>query len=252
VGDRVRIAGEPALSGKRAIFARNMLLQNGKEVLLTAESTPRWPEGLRGALLESVFDNSVAEQARRTANGIFRVWSTDLDPFVPMYRGVNFPLTAEAQRMRDGWDPLESPFLACEQKSLPLLMASAYPIEFVRAGHNILLRLEEYDSERLIHMNDTEPQSSNRSRMGHSTGHWEGETFVVETTYMDSFPFFFDGTPRSDQATLVERFKLAEDGNRLIYVAVASDPTMFTESVEFTRSWGWRPEIQIKRYDCQD
>ena len=47
VGDRVRIAGEPALSGQRAVFARNMLLQNGQEVLLTAESTPRWSEGLR-------------------------------------------------------------------------------------------------------------------------------------------------------------------------------------------------------------
>lgn len=250
VGDNVRVAGELALDGRPAMFARNMLLQNGREVLLTAESDPFWPEGLRGELLEPDFDEVVADRARSMADGIFRVWSADLDPFVPMFRADEFPLTAAAQQARERWDPLTSPFLGCEQKSLPLIMGGAYPIEFLRAGENILLRLEEFDTERLIHMTDAAPSQSFRSRMGYSTGYWEQKTLVVETTNLDLHPFFFDGTPRSSQATLVERFTVGETGDNLFYTALARDPEAFSEPLELSRYWLWRPEIQVQPFDC--
>ena len=89
VGDRVRIAGEAALRNPTGLYARNMLLESGEEVLLSIGISPRWIDADADALLESQFSTFVAEAARRNASGIFRVWSTvfeDPDSF-PMFKG---------------------------------------------------------------------------------------------------------------------------------------------------------------------
>ena len=47
VGDRVRLAGASSLRGLPEMFAENMLLDDGREVLLRAVSKPFWPADAR-------------------------------------------------------------------------------------------------------------------------------------------------------------------------------------------------------------
>ena len=61
------------------MFARNLLLAGGQEVLLTTRSSPYFSGSEPGELLESVYDEDIARTARRNAEGVFRVWSTDLE-----------------------------------------------------------------------------------------------------------------------------------------------------------------------------
>jgi hypothetical protein len=73
-------------------------------------------------------------------------------------------------------------------------MITPGPIEFVRSGDDILIRFEEDDAERLVHMTGnslTEP-----SLLGNSTGRWEGDTLVVETVDIDAPDFDDRGTPQ--------------------------------------------------------
>lgn len=110
-------------------------------------------------------------------------------------------------------------------------------------------------NERLIHMNadpDSGPNPDARTLLGHSTGHWEGDTLVVATTKMEASVLDLLGTPFSSAIHLVERFTPSADGNRLDYRLTITDAETFTEPFEVERFWIWRPEIAVSPYDCGD
>ena len=252
VGDRVRFAGESSMRGLPEMFARNMLLENGQEVLLSAASEPRWPEGLRGDIFQPTVDEAAAEEARRTADGIFRVWTTvlnDPDSF-PLFRGNMVSLTASAQALRTQFDPTTSPYLGCDPRGMPYQMTSPYPVEFVRRGDDIVMHSELYDAERVIHMNAETSSAQPHSLLGYSVGGWEDGTLVVETDRIDAPYFYGDGTPQTRAIKLVERFELNEAEDRLNYSLTVTDPETFTEPQHFTKYWAWRPEVRREPYNC--
>ncbi|MFL2546375.1 MAG: DUF6152 family protein [Candidatus Rariloculaceae bacterium] len=209
VGDRVRLAGQSSLRGLPEMFAQNLLLDNGEEVLLRAVSKPYWPAGLNGVIYERRVNEAWAEEGRRSADGIFRVWRPIFDDpeAYPLYTAGISLLTETAREIKAQWDPRNSPFTMCRPKAMPYIMASAYPIEFLKQGDDLLLRVEEFDTERLIHMNA--PRASipdEYSRLGCSRGYWDGETLVVQTEKIEASVLYTDGTPQSSAISLVERF----------------------------------------------
>jgi len=255
VGDRIRIAGESSTRGRDELFARNLLLENGQEVLLGIDAVPRWPAGLRGDFFQSPISATDTEEARRRADGIFRVWTvvlSDVTSFT-LFRDESFPLTEPARELKSEWDPRASPYVGCQPRGMPYLMNTPYPIEFVRQGDDILLRMELNDSERLIHMGAgwASPPGS-YSLLGYSSGRWEAGTLIVETEAIDAPHFFGDGTPQSKAIRLVEHFSPNETGDRLDYRLLVNDPEVFTETMEFTRYWAWRPEIRVEPFNCQE
>jgi hypothetical protein len=50
-------------------------------------------------------------------------------------------------------EPADNVLLKCGTKGTPLIMISPLPMEFVKDGDRIIMRLEEYDTVRTIHMN---------------------------------------------------------------------------------------------------
>ena len=48
----------------------------------------------------------------------------------------------------------------------------------------------------------------------------------------------------------MERFTLTDDGSRLEYEMTVTDPATFTEPVVLTKSWAWRPNDEVRPYDC--
>ena len=64
---------------------------------------------------------------------------------------------------------------------MPGTMFNPYPVEFVQLDDgDILLRIEEHDNERLIHMSsDFDPASQPPQRLGVSVGRWENERTLV-------------------------------------------------------------------------
>jgi hypothetical protein len=77
--------------------------------------------------------------------------------------------------------------------------------------------------------------------MGHSIGHWEGDTLVVDTTNMFAGALDHTEAFHSDQVHLIERIRrisptLIED--QMIF----EDPLMFTHPWEITRTYKKQPE----------
>lgn len=252
VGDRVKLAGEAALRRDNALYARNMLLPTGEEVLLSIGIAPRWTDAETGELLEAEFDETTAANARRDADGIFRVWSTifeDPDSF-PMFKG-GYPLTEEARARKAEWNPSDVVLLGCEPKGMPSLMITPYPIEFTRAGNDIVIKFEEDNAERVIHMSpDARRPAGYSSLLGYSTGHWDGSTLVVETAGSNSGYFDSDGTPQGPNARFVEKFMVNDVEDRLDYEITIDDAETFTEVFELRRYFVWRPELSVNPYEC--
>lgn len=248
VGDTVRVAGNPAKDGTDQLYVRNLLLAGGEEVVLS-NGGPRWTEqglGTTGPGFGSEGDRS------RPDLGIFRVWSTSfLGGSALALWNDSYPLTVAAEAAVAAFNPAtDAPTLNCTPKGMPTIMEQPYPMEIVVRDGNVVLLQEEYDTVRTIYLNDNEPDWTEPRPLGHSTGRWEGDTLVVETTGIRWHHFNTRGIPLSDAVETVETFTLRDDGGRLDYTMTVTDPATFTEPVLLDKSWLWFPSVTVEPFDC--
>lgn len=249
VGDTVRVAGNPAVDGSAELNATNMLLPDGRELLLNPRTTPRFAGRAVG---DGRAWNITQGDTSRPELGLFRVWSTTFaSPGLMAQR--DYPLTPAARREFESFDAVAgSRRLAndCTPKGMPWIMEQPYDIVFERAGDDILLKLEEFDVVRRIHMSWSGDRAAQPFTIhGFSTGVWDGTTLVVTTTNLNSPNFVFEIT-QSDQASLVERFTPSADGARLDYELVVTDPVTFTEPVRIEKYWISIPGQAFDAYNC--
>ena len=130
-------------------------------------------------------------------------------------------------------------------------MEQPNPMEFVDQGDQILLRMEEYDTVRVISMRPALiDESLPPSILGRSVGHWDGSVLVVETDRINWSYFNQRGLRQSEAMKLVERFSPNEDGARLDYELTMTDSALFTEPAMITKSWVWIPGDEVLPFDC--
>ena len=169
----------------------------------------------------------------------------------PIFKG-GYPLTAAGKAGLAKWNPRNNTLLKCGTKGTPLIMISPLPMDFRREGDTIVMRLEEYDSVRTIHMNPKAVAPLAHSLFGFSRGRWEGTTLVVETDHIAAGYFDHEGTPQSDQIKTVERFIPNADYTRLDYILTTTDPVNFTKAFDLKRYFVWKPENRVNPYECLD
>jgi hypothetical protein len=251
-GDRITIAGSPSLRNRPEILARNVLLPNDYEFTFGSTSA-YFPAGKAGRLIGAAKSDGNVAKATAKADGLFRVWSTIMsDPAAfPMFKG-GYPLTDAGKAGLAKWNPRDNVLLKCGTKGTPLIMISPLPMEFIKEGDKIVMRLEEYDTVRTIHMNPKDVAPPAKTLFGYSRGHWEGTTLVVETDHIAAGYFDHEGTPQSDQIKTVERFIPNADYSRLDYTLTTTDPVNFTRAFELKRYFVWKPENTVHPYECLD
>jgi len=243
-GEQIRAAGNPARRTANQLVAHNILLPDGRETLMSGSASPRWSNRTLAFRFAAEADPSVANER---ASGIFRVWSR------PGSRQEwNVSLTEVALAARSQWEAIrDDPTLRCVAPGMVEAMTSPYPIEFIQDGEDIIIRMEEWDGTRRIHMDATgSADGAPESLMGYSAGNWEGNTLVVSTSrinwpYLDSL-----GTPQSEEVTMVERFSVSADEARMIWEAVITDPVNLTEPATVQQEYEWVPGVEIQEYNC--
>jgi hypothetical protein len=252
VGDRVTIAGAPSRRNRPEILTRSVLLPSGYELVLSDE--PQFPAGKSGRIA-GLRPRAVAdpEVALAHADGLFRVWSTIIDDpsAFPLFKG-GYPLTAAGEEGLAHWNPRDNPLLRCGTKGTPLVMISPLPMEFTRRGKDVVLSIEEYDVDRLIHMDPNAAAPLEHTLFGFSRGRWEGNALVVETDRIAAGYFDTRGAPQSDQIKVVERFSPNADYTRLDYRITVTDPVVFTAPFDLTRYFVWKPENTVQPWVCHD
>lgn len=249
-GDRIRIAGYVGRANRAALFTTNILLASGQEIFDFQVSEARWTDDTVGVTFGE-YQRAKLQDAPDVESTLFRVWSTDVANINPgrTFWKDEYPLTEHARTAQASWDRVgENPYMRCEN-GMPAIMDQFFPTEFVSRGDEILIYLEEQDVVRTVHMTDV-PEPSQASPYGHSVGHWEGETLVVETTHIN-WPWFDQtGIPQSEDVHVLERFTPSADGRRLDYAATVTDPVIFTEPVVLERIWIYVPGEAVEPYNC--
>jgi hypothetical protein len=83
---------------------------------------------------------------------------------------------------------------------------------------------------------------------GFSTGKWEGDTLVITTTHLKEGYLRRNGLPRSDNATLSERW--FRNGDFLTVLTIIYDPVYLTEPFVRTTDYELALNQQIPPYPC--
>ncbi len=121
------------------------------------------------------------------------------------------------------------PAAACFLSGVPYIMYRPDPYQILQTPGLVVILGERVHSYRLIYMNDMPPPGESiRLWNGYSTGRWEGNTLVIETTHQNGLPWL-DQRARfyTTDARVVERLTLV-DANTLHYEATLEDANVYT------------------------
>ena len=87
---------------------------------------------------------------------------------------------------------------------------------------------------------------------GYSTGRWEGDTLVVETTgFRDEGWLDVNGSPLTDRARTIERFRRDTYGSMTIEVTV-DDPKAYTRPWSVTLTQRLMPDDELIEFVCNE
>ena len=166
-------------------------------------------------------------------------WSIEDLPFTPAGR--------EQHASKRAPDAVE----ACTVHHFGQTITAPFPVEILQREDRATFLYELQHEVRRIFMDGRgHPETLYPSVMGHSIGHWEGATLVVETTGLREGWFRPEGVPYTEQARVVERYTLNAAGDEIAVELALSDPVYYTEPVQVTRTFTLMPDGEIFEYVC--
>ena len=247
-GARVTVAVNRSTKRPRQLSVTNVLLDNGTEVIVSpGNGQPHWSNDYYGGAARPA-ESTPAPDLSEGTGGLFQTWSIAGGRRVPLDREL--PLTDSARDAFAVWDPqTEDPLLQCIPPGMPPTMGNPYPMQFSEQDDVIILRLEEFDNVRTIHLT---PDNAERvpSPLGYSVGRWEDGALIVETTDID-YPYFNRvGVAQSEGVETFERFTVTDGGRRLDYELTITDPATLTEPVSWKTYFASDRGDVIRPYEC--
>lgn len=123
----------------------------------------------------------------------------------------------------------------CNYVGTPFLMQSRFPLEIQQGKTETIIVAAEVSVARHIYTDGrthVDPSIFEPTSNGDSIGHWEGETFVVDTIGFASdrgITSIPGGGFRTATSHLVERFKLVEGGSKLLVKFTWEDPMVYAK-----------------------
>ena len=241
-GDRVTVRAHASLDGRPYGLLESVEKAGG--IVLTMAANP--PEVTVGA---------------STLAGIWLADGSELGSYPGGFDGffrANLVLTEKGKAAEAQYDPLsaENPEATCVGRPTPgmIVSSSLYPIEIQidEDGGTVGIRTEYWDERRTVYMDGRpHPPSDERFDSGHSTGRWDGDTLVVDTTnFADHRSPYQIGVPSGSQKRVVERYHLIEGGTRISVEFMVEDPEYLAQPM--THSWGliYSPHLELTTFDC--
>jgi hypothetical protein len=143
------------------------------------------------------------------------------------------------------------PELKCYLPGTPRAMYMPYPFAIVQGTDKIHMTFAFSNAARVIHLNTVEGPPDD-TYMGHSAGHWENDTLVVEVTNFNGKNWFDRaGNFHSDALRLVERYSpIGADAIR--YEVTIDDPKVFTRpwTIAMPLYRRLEPNARVIDYPC--
>jgi len=143
----------------------------------------------------------------------------------------------------------------CVPDGIPRVLANPYPFEVIQAPPGQTTIVYELNHQiRVIAMDKPLPSDQELIPFpfynGHSVGHFEGDTLVVESAGFNEKTFLdATGLPHDDQLKTTERIRKV-GGNQLEDVVTITDPTFYTRPFSARFVYNQRNEVRLEDYVC--
>lgn len=189
-------------------------------------------------------------------------WAQEYHPKLVLVGGGNLPLNADGQKayqmnqagLKDG-SITDAARKFCVPDGIPRVMASPYPFEIIQAPPGQVTMVHELNHQiRVIAMDKPLPTYEELVPYpfynGHSVGHFEGDTLVIQTRGFNEKTFLdATGAPHDDMLETTERLRKIS-ATQLEDVVTMHDPTFYTRDFQTRFVYQLRNEVRLEDYVC--
>jgi hypothetical protein len=185
------------------------------------------------------------------------VWAARrLEAFKVFPPAADIAVTAAGAEGRRQYDESQNPLAECIPPPSPNFMwlPWIYLAEIELGDDAIVIRSEFYGAERTIYMDGRDhPENGQRTVQGHSIGHWEGDTLVIDSTLFADFRSSIPSTgiPSGEKKHLAERMTLSDDGQTALYEFVVEDADYLAEPLSGEYTWHFVPHLEFISLECE-
>jgi hypothetical protein len=144
----------------------------------------------------------------------------------------------------------------CLPPGMPAMMGMAYGMEIMQNEQRITFFSEHQDALRRVYLDGRKPSErvlNDPTYAGYSTGHWEGETLVVETVALTTKSYIDGSSPHSEEMTVHERIRFVEPDVLEDHITIY-DPKALTEPWEIVRRYrkASYPDDELREFACAE
>ncbi len=160
----------------------------------------------------------------------------------------------EGQRHRARGEPYRDAIGQCWPAGLPMIMTRVWPIAMVQLPTVIYMVSNFNNSFRQIFLDGREysdPDTVIYTYNGESIGHWEGDTLVVNTKYIETYNHYIDtGIPISEDFEVQERIRLLDDPRIMEIEYIMTDPNSWVGEWRSKKYWLRTDHTDIGEVEC--
>jgi len=164
------------------------------------------------------------------------------------------PKGAAIYKERRDNEQKDDPEARCMPPGVPRMLYTPYPAQIIQLADRIVFLYEGgAHIWRVIYLDGRpHPKDPDPTWLGHSVGHWEGDTLVVDVvgfndrTWLDN-----SGHPHGERLHVVEKFT-RPDMNTLHYEATIEDPEYYTQPWTVPLNIKWSDGDELLEYICQE
>ena len=163
------------------------------------------------------------------------------------------PWAAELHRQRVATNSQDNPDAHCLPLGLMQLHTHGQPRKMIQTPEVIVIIYEANGGLRQI-FTDGRPQPKDAEPWwyGYSTGKWDGDALVAETTHFRDLGWLdVEGSPLTESGKLIERFQRVDYGHLQIEVTI-DDPKAYTRPWNVTVHQRLMPDAELIEFVCQE
>jgi poly(3-hydroxybutyrate) depolymerase len=135
--------------------------------------------------------------------------------------------------------------------TMPAMMIMLFPMDIEINPREVVLMTSNGGAREIYTDGRLHPVDALPSKKGHSIGHWEGKTLIVDTCCFKDDTRFPGGGAHSDAMHISERI-WSPDGHSLKDAVTVEDPKAFTKPWTTVKTYYRRPDWEQVEYDPEE
>jgi hypothetical protein len=189
-------------------------------------------------------------------------WASEYRAKIQLVGGGDLPLTPAGKAayekniagLKDG-SITDAARKFCVPDGLPRVLATPYPFELIQAPPGQTTVIYELNHQiRVVAMDKPMPDEKELTTFpfynGHSVGHFEGDTLVIETAGFNEKTFVdATGAPHTDEMRTTERIRRISP-TQLEDVITIHDPAYYTADWQARFVYNLRNDVRLEDYVC--